>query len=199
METISLTLSARGPRGKMVSMKTKSDAVQEIGGLVDALAGKFETDVDAERDYLATRLPARLDVSVRELSTQAVHLLAAIADGLRDVGTVNVVGLAAQTGQLKGTVSKHVQRLVGAGLVGREPVPGNRKEIRLSLTPDGRRVVEVHRQMHDEINGGLQDFLLRYTATELSVVAKVLGDLLRAEKQGVRLVAPDAAVTTADR
>lgn len=177
--------------GKMVSVKTKSDAVGEVVRLVDALPGKFETDVDAERDYLARRLPGHLQAAVREIPTLGVHLLAAIGDGSRDGGAVNVVGLAAQARQLKGTVSKHVQRLVDAGLVSREPLAGNRKEIRLGLTPDGRRVVDVHRQMHDEINSGVSDFLSRYTADELSVIAKVLGDLLLTEKRGVRLVMPD--------
>ena len=53
-------------------------------------------------------------------------------------GPVSVVGLAARSGQLKGTVSKHVQRLVEAGLVERTPIPGNRKEVVLTLTADGR-------------------------------------------------------------
>jgi len=101
---------------------------------------------------------------------------------------VNIVGLAAASGQLKGTVSKHVQRLVEAGLVRREPVPNNRKEVRLVLTPDGEAVVGVHARMHDEMAAGLQDFLLRYSATELATVTKILTDLMATEKRGVRLV-----------
>jgi DNA-binding MarR family transcriptional regulator len=190
METIIPTVSGAGPHGKMVSVKTKSGTVGEISRLVEALSDKFETDVDAEREYLAVRLPERLEGAVRELPTLSVHLLAAIADGGGDGGSVNVVGLAAQAGQLKGTVSKHVQRLVDTGLVARDPVPGNRKEIRLSLTLDGRRVVDVHRQMHQEITGGIEEFLLRYTAAELAVMVKVLSDLLHAEKRGVRIIAP---------
>lgn len=174
----------------MVSVKTKSETVGEISRLVEALSDKFETDVDAEREYLVTRLPEHLTEVVREVPTLAVHLLASIADVVLTGGTLNVVGLAAQTGQLKGTVSKHVQRLVDAGLVGRDPVPGNRKEIRLSLTPDGRLVVDVHRRLHEEITGSLGDFLSRYTAAELAVVSKILVDLLQTERQGVRFVVP---------
>ena len=48
------------------------------------------------------------------------------------------MGLAARADQLKGTVSKHVQRLVEAGLVERAPLPGNRKEVVLDLTADGK-------------------------------------------------------------
>lgn len=167
----------------MVSMKTKTEAVGAISDLIAALSDKFETDGDAERDYMAQHCPDHLKAAARDIPTLAVHLLARIADG-----AVNIVGLAAQSGQLKGTVSKHVQRLVDAGLVERSPVPGNRKEIRLSLTGDGRTVARVHRRMHDEMEDGLREFLLRYTAAELATVTKVLGDLMATEKLGVRLI-----------
>jgi DNA-binding MarR family transcriptional regulator len=171
----------------MVSVKTKTEAVGEIGELIGALSDKFETDGDAERDYMAQHVPGHLKAAAREVPTLAVHLLARIAEG-----AVNIVGLAAQSGQLKGTVSKHVQRLVDAGLVERNPVPGNRKEIRLSLTPDGQAVAHVHRRMHDEMDAGRRDFLLRYTAAELATLTKVLSDLMATEKRGVRLVPADS-------
>lgn len=167
----------------MVSMKTKAEAVGEIGRLLGALSDKFDTDTDAERDYMAEHCPRRLARAAREIPTVAVHLLALIADG-----AVNIVGLAAESGQLKGTVSKYVQRLVDAGLVARSPVPGNRKEIRLSLTGDGEIVARVHRQMHEEMDRGLADFLVRYSAGELATVTKILSDLMRTERVGVRLV-----------
>jgi DNA-binding MarR family transcriptional regulator len=172
----------------MVSVKTKSEAVGEIGTLLNALTEKFETDGDPERDYLQEHCPVRLHRSIREIPTMGVHLLAAIGEG-----AVNVVGLAARSGQLKGTVSKHVQRLVEAGLVERSSVPGNRKEIRLSLTGDGQIIDDVHRRMHAEMAAGLDEFLMRYTAAELATVTKVLGDLLHTEKRGVRLVSDQVA------
>jgi DNA-binding MarR family transcriptional regulator len=164
-------------------MKTKSEAVGAITQLIDALSDKFDTDDDAERDYLAQHCPGHLKRAAREVPTLAIHLLDRIADR-----SVNIVGLAAQSGQLKGTVSKHVQRLVDAGLVERSPVPGNRKEIRLDATADGRTVARVHRRMHDEKDEGLNEFLLRYSAAELATITKVLGDLLATETRGVRLV-----------
>jgi DNA-binding MarR family transcriptional regulator len=170
----------------MVSMKTKSALIEDLNDLVGAVGDKLRSDGedgDAERDFMAQRCPKRLHASVRSLPTLSMHLLAAIAEG-----PVSVVGLAARSGQLKGTVSKHVQRLVEAGLVARSPIPGNRKELQLSLTADGEVVQDVHQQMHDEMALGLRDFLTRYTNAELEVVAKVLADLLAAPKEGVRLV-----------
>ncbi|OBJ37061.1 transcriptional regulator [Mycolicibacterium mucogenicum] len=165
-------------------MKTKSALIAEISSLVGAVGDKFDTDeVDAERDYLAAHCPPRLERTVRELPTLGLHLLAELADG-----PISVVGLAARAGQLKGTVSKHVQKLVDAGLVTRSPVPGNRKELQLTPTADGKRLIEVHQRMHDEMDAGRHDFLSRYTVAELSVLEKMLQDLLATSRDGVRLV-----------
>lgn len=177
----------------MVSVKTKSEAVAEVTRLIAAVSDKFDgyqDEADAEREYLAARLPVRLTASLRDAPTLAIHLLAVIADSVRNRDEMNIVELAARTGQLKGTVSKHVQRLVEAGLVTRDPVPGNRKELRLGLTADGRRVADAHARMHDEMDGGFRDFLIRYTVAELAVLTKVLDDLAHSERSGIRLVPP---------
>jgi DNA-binding MarR family transcriptional regulator len=173
----------------MVSMKTKAELIAAINELIGAVGDKFATEMgpdedgDAERDFMMQRCPRRLEPAVRGLPTLSMHLLAGIADG-----PVGVVGLAARSGQLKGTVSKHVQRLVEAGLVARTPIPGNRKEVELTLTDDGELVAEAHRHLHEEMAQGMADFLKRYGNAELEVLAKVLRDLLAAKKSGVRIV-----------
>jgi DNA-binding MarR family transcriptional regulator len=171
----------------MVSMKTKAALVDEINELIGAVGDKFDdTESDVERDFMAEQCPKRLEPLVRRLPTLSMHLLAQIAES-----PVSIVGLAARSGQLKGTVSKHVQRLVEVGLVERSPIPGNRKEVTLTLTADGRIVTDVHRRLHDEMRGGLHDFLSRYSNTELAVISRVLRDLLAAKKVGVRIEAAE--------
>ena len=168
----------------MVSVKTKRELVDEINGLIGAVGDKFDAEEgDPERDYMAAHCPKRLEGIARRLPTLSMHLLAHIAEG-----PVSVVGLAARAGQLKGTVSKHVQRLVEAGLVERTPIPGNRKEVTLGLTADGKVVAEVHEGMHDEMKRGVAEFLSRYNNAELSVLTKMLRDFLSAQKVGVRIV-----------
>ena len=66
---------------------------------------------------MAEHSPKRLEGIARRLPTLSMHLLARIAEG-----PVSIVGLAARSGQLKGTASKHVHRLVEAGLVERSPI-----------------------------------------------------------------------------
>ena len=171
----------------MVSVKTKLELIDAITGLMATVGDRLGNggEGDAERDFMAAGCPQRLQPLVRTLPTSSMHLLAEIAEG-----PVSVVGLAARSGRLKGTVSKHVQRLVEAGLVARTPVPGNRKEIELALTEDGGLVADLHRKLHEEMDRGTRDFLLRYSGTDLQVLVKVLGDLAGAHKDGVRLVPP---------
>jgi DNA-binding MarR family transcriptional regulator len=168
----------------MVSVKTKAELVDEINALIGAVGDKFDAEEgDPERDYMVEHIPKRLTGVARRLPTLSLHLLAHIA-----AGPVSVVGLAARAGQLKGTVSKHVQRLVEAGLVERTPIPGNRKEVTLNLTADGKVVADVHDRLHDEMKRGVVDFLARYSNAELAVLAKMLNDFLAADKVGVRIV-----------
>jgi len=169
----------------MVSMKTKSALIDAINTLIGAVGDKFDTDEDGdpERDFMMQRCPKRLEPAIRGLPTLSMHLLAAIADE-----PCSLVGLAARSGQLKGTVSKHVQRLVDAGLVQRSPVPGNRKEIQLGLTADGELLTAAHAEMHDEMDRGMREFLQRYSNADLQVLETVLRDLLAARKDGVRIV-----------
>jgi DNA-binding MarR family transcriptional regulator len=168
----------------MVSVKTKAELVDEINALIGAVGDKFDAEEgDPERDYMIERIPKRLEGVARRLPTLSMHLLAHIAEG-----PVSVVGLAARADQLKGTVSKHVQRLVEAGLVERTPIPGNRKEVTLGLTADGKVVADIHDQLHVEMKGGVVEFLSRYSNAELSVLAKMLSDFLSARKVGVRIV-----------
>ena len=158
----------------MVSVATKADVVSRIESLLVALA-EADDGRDAERDYLVASCPDRLESTIRQMPTVAIHVLAAIGEG-----EANVVGLASRTGRLKGTVSKHVQRLVEAGLVHRGPVPGNRKEVRLTLTDDGAILERVHRRMHAEKSAGLREFLTRYSDSDLQTLATVLDDLVTA-------------------
>jgi DNA-binding MarR family transcriptional regulator len=168
----------------MVSVKTKAELVDEINGLIGAVGDKFDAEEgDPELDYMVEHLPKRIAGIARRLPTLSLHLLAHIAEG-----PVSVVGLASRADQLKGTVSKHVQRLVETGLVERTPIPGNRKEVTLSLTADGKIVADVHERLHDEMKQGVVDFLSRYNNAELSMLTKMLRDFLSATKVGVRIV-----------
>jgi hypothetical protein len=61
-------------------VKTKSDLVDEINGLIGAVGDKFDAEKgDPERDYMAAHCPNRLEAIARRLPTLSMHLLAHIA------------------------------------------------------------------------------------------------------------------------
>jgi DNA-binding MarR family transcriptional regulator len=61
---------------------------------------------------------------------------------LQRLGTANLVGLADALGITVSTASRMVDRLVTARWVRRAPSPTNRREVALSLTAGGHRVLE---------------------------------------------------------
>ena len=61
---------------------------------------------------------------------------------LQRMGAANLVGLADAMGITVSTASRMVDRLVAAGWVTRAPSPANRREVALSLTHEGRRVLD---------------------------------------------------------
>jgi len=77
----------------------------------------------------------------------------------------------------KSTVSRLVAGLESRGLVTRERDTGNRRFVRLSITPAGRRLHErVGRSLHQR----QQEVLAAMTASERSALDVGLGGLLRA-------------------
>ncbi len=132
MVSIETICVASRRRCKMVSVKTKSVLVDEINELIGAV-GEFDSaEGDAERDYMASTARRVLSDTARRLA-DARH-----APACRHRRRARSASWALPPLRpAQGTASKHVQRLVEAGLVERSPNPGNRKEVVLSLTADG--------------------------------------------------------------
>lgn len=168
--------------GKMVSMETKTDAVGLIERLLAQVAGRFTAEDDAEQQWLIDRCSPEAARLVPRLSVHALHLL----DAVPVEGSINVVGLSRATGVPKGTVSKQVRRLVVAGALERHRLPDNLKEVHLRLAPVGAEIRQAHRSLHAEMEEGLRAFLHRYDEADLAVIARVLTDLERMPREGLR-------------
>lgn len=167
-------------------VETITASVHRIEELITQVSARFDADDDAERQWLVEHCAPALASVVSSLSVQGLHMLDAIHTVTSDGSGINVVGLARVTGVAKGTVSKTVQRLHEAGLVERSRLPDNRKEVRLRLTAAGQEVQRAHRGLHDEMGSGLAHLLARYSANELAVIIKVLEDLNRMPRDGLR-------------
>ena len=118
--------------------------------------------------------PSRLVDLANDLNSSAIHLLRRIsqddaADGVTAARasalSVLVYGGASALGDLARrervatpTMSRLVEAMVRDGLVSREPVPENRRAVRLEATPRGRELIERGRtrrirRLADELAG----------------------------------------------
>lgn len=166
----------------MVFVETKNDAITRIEGLVDQVSGRFAAEDDQEQQWLTDQCSPRAAEVISRMSVHALHLIDAIpADE-----TVNIVGLARSTGVPKGTVSKIVSRFTADELVARDRLPGNRKEVHLRLTELGAEIQQAHRGLHREMGAGVREFLQRYDPYDLEVIGRVLTDLARMPREGLR-------------
>jgi len=180
------TIWASGRSGKIVSVETKDSVIASIGDLVGGITTRFaEEDVDEQAHMRAMCSPEAQRV-LDTLSVEMLHLLDAIPVADASAGSINVVGLSQATGIPKGTVSKRLQRLTDAGVISRFRIPGNRKEVHLRLTPVGEEIRAAHRSLHEQMGDVLDEFLARYSSDELAVLHRILNDLLRMPREGVR-------------
>lgn len=167
-------------------MKTKGESIGRIEELIEQLTARFtDEDVD-EQEWMRERCSPAARRALAELSVQALHMLDAIPVDDGTGASVNIVGVSQATGIPKGTVSKTVQRLVSSGVVARHRREDNRKEVHVRLTEMGEEIHRAHRSLHEQMGAGIGELLVRYSADDLDVITRVLGDLLRMPREGMR-------------
>lgn len=114
---------------------------------------------------------------LRELAAVGVRtphfaMLSAIAAA----GRVTPTALAAELGHPLTTISDHVQMLLDRGLVDREPNPGDRRSYLLSLTPEGKAVIQ---QARPAVKRTL-DLIEQELELEPAEIAEAVAELKRA-------------------
>jgi DNA-binding MarR family transcriptional regulator len=92
-------------------------------------------------------------------------------------GSTTLVDLCDRTGRLKGTISKRLARLTEVGLVDRAHMPGNRKTVALTLSPQGAAALAAHRYRIERTRRHQRKHLLRYGTAELECVRTILQHL----------------------
>lgn len=168
-------------------METKRELIASITDLTARLIQRFAQEDADEQAHMRALCSPDAQRALEKTSVEALHLLDVIpAESDHDRPSVNIVGLSQTTGVPKGTVSKRIQRLAEIGVVTRHRIPGNRKEVHLRLTPVGEEIRAAHRSLHEQMGAVPEDFLDRYSAHELRVLTRVLDDLLRMPREGVR-------------
>lgn len=107
--------------------------------------GALSGSVDSAAEQMV-RLWARAeDVAQGQVSPSQLRALQAVGAH----GLLNLNGLAAQLGAIPSSASRLCDRLVAAGLLDRRVSDHNRREVVLTLRPDGKRLLaEIERHRH---------------------------------------------------
>ena len=132
----------------------------------------------SEDDVLLALARMSMDASVRASEdvggVSPVQLRALTA--LRQKREANLAQLAEEIGITVSTASRLVDRLVGADWVHRAPSETNRREISLTLTDDGKRLLRRYDRRRVVL---LKECLERIPAERRDAVVSALADLTR--------------------
>lgn len=55
-------------------------------------------------------------------------------------------------------------------------LPNNKKEVLFHITPLGKEIFQIHRDLHEELNKGAIQFLKKYDENELRFLTRALRD-----------------------
>ena len=132
----------------------------------------------SEEHVLLALVRMAMDVSVRasgELGGLSPVQLRALT-ALHQLGEANLAQLAEKMGVTVSTTSRLVDRLVGADWVHRAPSPHNRREISLTLTGTGKRLLRRYDMRRVEL---LKECLGRVPGERQEVVLDALAELVQ--------------------
>ncbi len=139
-------------------------------------------------DLVVARLDEVMDKAMRrlhqELWRQAPPEMTPaqfhICRRLLQQGSMAVTEVAEELGVSPSAVTSMADRLAEAGLVVRERDPGDRRVVRLYLTPDGERVV---RRCQETRNALLQRYFGRLPLEDVTAMLRICERLLRVIKE----------------
>jgi DNA-binding MarR family transcriptional regulator len=132
---------------------------------------------------IAARSLARVDDDVTLVQFRALVVLS-------DAREANLAQLADALGITASTATRLCDRLVDHGLIRREPLPDDRRRIRLSLTEAGRRVVD---RVSRDRRRDLRRILAHMPARDRDRLVPALEAFTRATTDSLGLRWPDVA------
>jgi DNA-binding MarR family transcriptional regulator len=148
--------------------------IPEILGLLSVLSDKFEPGAGEMKQWMARNIA---NPAVAELLHDTTILGLRTLDAIGRLEPVNGITISKQFGIPKGSVSKITRRLIARNLVTKTALPNNKKEVLFQLTPLGKELFVAHRAFDRQMEQGFVQFLGRYNADELGLVARMLRDL----------------------
>ncbi|RAR43230.1 MarR family transcriptional regulator [Paenibacillus sp. MDMC362] len=107
------------------------------------------------------------------LNITELHTIACIGEQ----EPINVTSIAETMKLSKGNTSKITNKLLKAGWVRKAQLNDNKKEVYFRLTAAGKRLFAIHDEFHIKEQQRMNEFLERYSDSELDFIKRLFGDL----------------------
>lgn len=102
-----------------------------------------------------------------------VHMIDAIGSN----NNINVTKLAQILGITKGAVSKKIDKLIEKNFIEKEFLKGNEKEIRLKLTPEGKKIFKGHNEYHEDFYKMLEKEILKLHNNDIEIFMNITNSI----------------------
>jgi DNA-binding MarR family transcriptional regulator len=108
------------------------------------------------------------------LNLTEIHVISSIGQN----EPINLTTIAEKMEISKGNVSKVCTKLLKQGWVRKTQLSDNKKEIFIRLTPSGKKLFDLHEELHMKVQQHFMSFLDLYSETELEFAKRFLIDLI---------------------
>jgi DNA-binding MarR family transcriptional regulator len=128
--------------------------------------------MEEEKEKVEKELGLRLNLNLSDL-----HMIACIGDH----EPINVTTLSEKMNLTKGSITRISGKLLEQGLIRREQLNDNKKEVFFRLTPRGEQLHMIHDKLHKQVEQRFKQMLDKYTPEQLAFAKVLLQDLLEWE------------------
>ena len=101
--------------------------------------------------------------NVDSINIASLHLIEMIGNN----SEMNTTEIAAKLGITKGAVSQMTGKLCKKGLMEKQKIKGNEKEVYLVLTPLGEEIFEEHEKLHKKMYGEMELLLNEFSEKDM--------------------------------
>jgi len=105
-----------------------------------------------------------------DLTTSEVHCI----DYIGKLEVPNVTGVSLAMKMTRGGITKLSSKLVKKGYIEKHSIEGNKKEVHLKLTEDGRRVYIKHEKIHREAREREAKFFSTFSEKDQKIIINFL-------------------------
>lgn len=145
--------------------------IDQINLLIREMGQSLADEDDHEHQWMVQHCnDPKVAALLPDMTVGMLHVL----DAIGRLEPVNGITISKQFGIPKGSVSKVTRKLAAKNLIITEALPNNKKEVLFRMTPLGKAVFNIHREMHVEMEQRMSAFLRRYSNDELQFIARLI-------------------------